>query len=105
MIPVFTVWALNTFCVSGINWLMKQFKSHLHTGYIYLSEHLIGTRGLPWWLSSKKSACDTGRLGFDPWVSKIPWRRKWQPVIGIQLQYSCLENPMDREPGELQSTG
>ena len=29
--------------------------------------------------------------GFDPWVGKIPWRRKWQP-----LQYSCLENPMDR---------
>jgi len=27
---------------------------------------------------------------FDPWVGKIPWRRKWQP-----LQYSCLGNPMD----------
>ena len=24
-------------------------------------------------------------------VRKIPWRRAWQP-----LQYSCLENPMDR---------
>ena len=20
------------------------------------------------------------RLGFDPWVGKIPWRRKWQPT-------------------------
>ena len=20
-----------------------------------------------------------GRPGFDPWVGKIPWRRKWQP--------------------------
>ena len=20
------------------------------------------------------------RLVFDPWVSKIPWRRKWQPT-------------------------
>ena len=20
------------------------------------------------------------RLGFDPWVKKIPWRRKWQPT-------------------------
>jgi len=29
--------------------------------------------------------------GFDPQVGKIPWRRKWLP-----LQYSCLENPMDR---------
>ena len=31
------------------------------------------------------------RHGFDSWVRKIPWRRKWQP-----LQNSCLENPMDR---------
>ena len=31
------------------------------------------------------------RPEFDPWVRKIPWRRAWQP-----LQYSCLENPMDR---------
>ena len=31
------------------------------------------------------------RLGFEPWVSEIPWRRTWQPH-----QYSCLENPMDR---------
>ena len=31
------------------------------------------------------------RLRFDPCVGKIPWSRKWQP-----LQYSCLENSMDR---------
>ena len=31
------------------------------------------------------------RHTFDPWVGKIPWRSKWQP-----LQYSCLENSMDR---------
>ena len=29
--------------------------------------------------------------GFDPWVAKIPWRGNGNP-----LQYSCLENPMDR---------
>ena len=28
---------------------------------------------------------------FNTWVRKIPWRRKWLP-----LQYSCLENPMDK---------
>ena len=22
----------------------------------------------------------TGRRSFDPWVGKIPWRRKWQPT-------------------------
>ena len=25
------------------------------------------------------SAC-IGRPGFDPWVRKIPWRRKWKPT-------------------------
>ena len=39
-----------------------------------------------WWLSSKQSACQCRshrRLGFNPWVRKIPWRRKWQstPVV------------------------
>ena len=37
--------------------------------------------------------------------SRLKWLdlladRQWHP-----LQYSCLENPMDREPGRLQSTG
>ena len=45
----------------------------------------------PRWHSGKESACQYRRHGFNLWVKKIPWRRKWQP-----LQYSCLENPMDR---------
>ena len=24
-----------------------------------------------------------GRPGFDPWVGKIPWRRKWQSTLGL----------------------
>ena len=32
------------------------------------------------WLSGKESACQCRRLRFDPWVRKIPWRRKWQPT-------------------------
>ena len=28
----------------------------------------------------KKSVCQSRRLGFNPWVRKIPWRRKWQPT-------------------------
>ena len=38
---------------------------------------------LPWWLSSKESACQGRRRRFDPWVGKIPWRRKWQPTPGF----------------------
>ena len=33
------------------------------------------------------------RLGFNPWVMKIPWRRACNPY---PLQYSCLENTMGR---------
>ena len=28
----------------------------------------------------KESACNSGDLGRDPSVGKIPWRRKWQPT-------------------------
>ena len=34
--------------------------------------------GFPGGSDSKESAC--GRPGFDPWVGKFPWRRKWQPT-------------------------
>ena len=40
--------------------------SHCHTG-------------LPWWLSGKEPPCQCRRCGFNPWVRKVPWRRKWQP--------------------------
>ena len=38
---------------------------------------------LPWWCSVKEFACHCRRPkrhGFNPWVRKIPWRRKWQPT-------------------------
>ena len=34
--------------------------------------------------SGREPACKCRRrkkIGFDPWVRKIPWRRKWQPVL------------------------
>ena len=49
----------------------------------YISQRHIYP-GLPWWLSSKASACNAGdhlqhrRYLFGPRVGKIPWRRKWQ---------------------------
>ena len=36
--------------------------------------------GLPPWLSGKGPTCQCRRCGFDPWLRKIPWRRKWQPT-------------------------
>ena len=43
-------------------------------------------------LSSKESVCNAGN-GFNPWVRKIPWRKKWQ---SNPPQYTWLGNPMDR---------
>ena len=37
--------------------------------------------GLPWWLSGKESTCQCKRHGFNPWVTKIPRKRKRQPTL------------------------
>ena len=50
--------------------------------------------GSPSDAGSKEPSCQCSRrkrCRFDPWVGKISWRRVSSP-----LQYSCLENPMDR---------
>ena len=31
-------------------------------------------------LDGKSICLQCGRPGFNPWVRKIPWRRKWQPT-------------------------
>ena len=36
--------------------------------------------GFPWWLSWKRSRLQCSRLGFDPLVGKIPWRREQLPT-------------------------
>ena len=36
--------------------------------------------GLPRSCTGKESTCQSRRHRFDPWVRKIPWRRKWQPT-------------------------
>ena len=48
-----------------------------------LSHWEIRDAQLPRWLSGKESTCQWRRhrrLGFNPWVGKIPWRRKRQPT-------------------------
>ena len=45
---------------------------------------------LPWWLS-KESACNAGEAGLIPGLGRSPGEENGNP-----LQYSCLENPMDR---------
>ena len=45
--------------------------------YIFIWVILFMSQGLP---SGEESACQCRRHRLDPWVGKIPWRRKWQPA-------------------------
>ena len=65
----------------------------LHSEFRHLGHSIISIR-LPWWLNCKQPAWKyrrCKRCRFDPWVRKIPLRRKWQLSV-----VSCLGNPMDR---------
>ena len=48
--------------------------------------------GFPSGSESKESACNAGDLGLIPGLGRSPGEGNGNP-----LQYSCLENPMDRE--------
>ena len=48
----------------------------------------------------KASAYNAGNQGSIPGLGRSPGEGN-----GNLLQYSCLENPMDRGPGRLQSIG
>ena len=56
--------------------------------------------GFPGGSEVKVPACNVGDLGSIPQSGRFPGEGNDNP-----LQYSYLENPMDREPGGLQSTG
>ena len=64
-----------------------------HSALILLS-HLSG---FPGGSDSKESACNEGDLGLIPGLGRSPGEGNGNP-----LQYSCLENPMDR--GALRGT-
>ena len=71
--------------------------------------HILGVRGvgsitkkktvdagdnlecLPRWHMGKESACNAGDPGLMPGLGRSPRERNGHP-----LQYSCLENPMDK---------
>ena len=59
-------------------------------------------RGFPGGTSGKESVCQCRkykRCKFDPWVKKIPWRRKWLPTA----VYLPGRIPSTEEPGRVQS--
>ena len=56
-----------------------------------LIKHISLYFDFPGGSDGKASVPQCGRPGFDPWVGKFPGEGNGNP-----LQYSCLENPMDR---------
>ena len=48
--------------------------------------------GFPGGSGGKESACNAGDQGSVSWLGRSPGEGNGNP-----LQYSCLENPMDRE--------
>ena len=57
--------------------------------FIYTHTHksiygeIYALMGFPGGTSGKEPACQCrrhSRHGFDPWVSKVPWRKKWQLI-------------------------
>ena len=64
----------------------------------------VSSSCFPGGISGKESACHGKRhkrCGFDPWIGKIPWRRKSQPTP----VFLPGESPWTEESGGLQSTG
>ena len=69
-------------CLFGI-------KQNLKSGDFPLARLIllkVLTVGLPRRCGGKESTCQLRRFkrcGFESWVRKIPWSRKWQPIPGF----------------------
>ena len=65
-------------------WFASAYESYVYTV-------LQSTKGFPMWLSGKESTCQAGDTGLIPGPGRSSGEGNGNP-----LQYSCLENPMDR---------
>ena len=76
-------------------WRLKDFCSqeflrpslHYSFCFILFLAMCFLQKGFPCGSAGEESACNMGDLGsipgFDPWVGKIPWRKKWQPIPAL----------------------
>ena len=79
---------VQTRCVQVLSCLAKEVKK---TWSGNLKEPVLQIKGFPGSSDSKESACSAGNLGSIPGLGRCPGEGNGNP-----LQYSCLENPMDR---------
>ena len=68
--------------------------------YTYIHTYIHIDMGFPGGSDGKESTCNVGDLGSIAGLGRSP-----REGYGYPLQYSGLENSMDREPGGLQSMG
>ena len=69
-----------------LNHCMERTALRSHPSCVRLN---VGRKGLPMWLSSKESTCQSRTHGFNPGLGRSPGGGGH----GNPLQYSCLENP------------
>ena len=66
---------------------------------IFYSISLCSLYRPPCWLSVKEPTCQFRKPRFDPWVGKIPWRRKWQPTpVSLPGKSHGQRNPAGCSP-------
>ena len=90
-------------CVFCFSW--NFFEQSLLSGQSRCVLYKVGSYdfcgGFPCSPVGKRICLRHRRPGFNPWVGKIPWRRKWQPTpVSLPGKISWTE-----EPGGLQSMG
>ena len=93
------LWDWNENWPSPVLWSLLSFPNLL-AYWVHLYYFTCIYIWLPWWLSSKESACSAGDTGSITALGRSPGGGHGNPH-----QYSCLENPMDRGAWWAQSTG
>ena len=59
-----------------------------------------------WWLSGKESACQCRKCRFNPWVGKMPWRRKWQTTpVSLPGKSYAQRSLVGYRPGGVAESG
>ena len=76
------LWIINRLLWLRPHWGFRKVTSRVagHTATPDPLPSAILSCGLPRRLSSKESVCQCRKCKYNPWVRKIPWRRKWQTM-------------------------
>ena len=85
----FNTFIFNILC--EIQWKNEKINSQFIYVYYYIYIIIYYILGFPGGSDGKESACNAGDLAFIPGSVRFPGEGN-----GYSLQYSCLENPMDR---------